>query len=262
MGQERKRKKNPHSYQERSYRRLPQSGLIGSRVQLMETDLHIMAKSKVENPALALVAEVRTKIERYINSHPEFLHSLVPLADDPAAPKIIRTMLAAGRRAGVGPMASVAGAVAEYTGRGLERLGHSEIIVENGGDIYVRRNRECTIAIYAGESPLSGKVGIRLQPEHMPCGVCTSSATIGHSLSLGASDAAVVVAPEAAFADALATRLGNEVREGASGLNKALAVVKNMEGVTGAVLIAGEKLGAWGALQLVKINDRKTPEQV
>ncbi|HHL33349.1 MAG TPA: UPF0280 family protein [Desulfobulbaceae bacterium] len=261
MGQERKRKKNPHSYQERSYRLLSQSGLIASKVQLMETDLHIMAKSRVEDHALALVAEVRTKIELYINNHPEFLHSLVPLADDPAAPAIIRTMLAAGHRTGVGPMAAVAGAVAEYTGRGLELLGHDEIIVENGGDIYVRRNRACTISIYAGESPLSGKVGIRLQPEHMPCGVCTSSAAIGHSLSLGASDAAVVVASETAFADALATRLGNEVRAGASGLNRALAVVKDMEDVTGAVLIAGKKLGAWGALQLVKIDARKAPEQ-
>ncbi|RUM38480.1 MAG: UPF0280 family protein [Desulfobulbus sp.] len=260
MGQKRQRKKNPHSYQKRSYRRLPQSGLTSSRVQLMETDLHIMAKSRVEDPALTLVAEVRAIIERYINTHPEFLHSLVPLADDPAAPAIIRTMLAAGLRTGVGPMAAVAGAVAEYTGQGLELLGHDEIIVENGGDIYVRRNRGCTIAIYAGESPLSGRVGIRLQPEQMPCGVCTSSATIGHSLSLGASDAAVVVAPETAFADALATRLGNEVLEGASGLNKALDVVKNMEGVTGAVLIAGEKLGAWGALQLVKIDARQPPE--
>ncbi len=259
MGRARKRKKDPHSYQERSYRLLSQSGLVSSRVQLMETDLLIMAKTGVEDPALALVTEVRAAIEGYISSHPDFLHSLVPLADDPGAPEIIRTMLAAGRRAGVGPMAAVAGAVAEYTGRGLERLGHREIMVENGGDIYVRKHGECTIAIYAGESPLSGRVGIRLQPEQMPCGVCTSSAAIGHSLSLGASDAAVVAAPETAFADALATRLGNEVREGTGGLNRALAMVKDMEGVTGAVLIAGEKLGAWGALQLVKVDVQKTP---
>ncbi len=254
MRQKRQRKKNPHSYQERSYRLLPQSGLIASRVQLMETDLQIMAETGVEDPALALVTEVRQEIERYINDHPDFLHSLVPLADDPAAPKIIRTMLTAGRRAGVGPMAAVAGSVAEYTGQGLGRLGHDEIIIENGGDVYVRRNRTCTIAIYAGDSPLSGKVGIRLRPEQMPCGVCTSSATIGHSLSLGASDAAVVVAPKTAFADALATRLGNEVREGAKGLDRALTLAKKIKGATGAVLIAGEKLGAWGDLQLVKIE--------
>ncbi len=254
MRQKRQRKQNPHSYQERSYRLLPQSGLIASRVQLMETDLQIMAETEVEDLALSLVTEIRQEIERYISDHPDFLHSLIPLADDPAAPKIIRTMLTAGRRAGVGPMAAVAGSVAEYTAQALGRLGHDEIIIENGGDIYVRRNRACTIAIYAGESPLSGKVGIRLQPEQMPCGVCTSSATIGHSLSLGASDAAVVVATETAFADALATRLGNEVREGAKGLDRALTLVKEIKGATGAILIAGEKLGAWGDLQLVQIE--------
>jgi len=257
MGQGQLKQKDPHSYQERAYRRLPQSGLMTSRVQLMETDLHIMAADRVDDPALALVAEARAEIERYIARHPEFLHALVPLPDDDTAPAIIRTMLSAARRAGVGPMAAVAGAVAECIGQGLEKLGHNEVIVENGGDIYVRREKACTIAIYAGESPLSGRVGIRLERQQMPCGVCTSSAAIGHSLSLGTSDAAVVIARQTAFADALATRLGNEVREGADGLNRALAVVKEIDGVTGAVVIAGEKLGAWGDLQLIRLQDQQ-----
>jgi ApbE superfamily uncharacterized protein (UPF0280 family) len=222
----------------------------------METDLHIMARTRVTDVALPLVTAVRADIERYIADHPEFLHSLVPLPDDAAAPETIRMMLAAGRRAGVGPMAAVAGTVAEVVGQGLEKYGHKEVIVENGGDIYVQREKECTIAIYAGESPLSGRVGLCLQPQQMPCGVCTSSAAIGHSLSLGQSDAAVVVAPQAAFADALATRLGNEVCGGVDGLNRALTIVQEMEEVTGAVLIAGEKLGAWGAVQLVRLDSR------
>jgi len=163
-------------------------------------------------------------------------------------------MLAAGLQAGVGPMAAVAGTVAEAVGQGLGRNGQTEVIVENGGDIYVHRRKTCTISIYAGESPLSGRVGIRLQPEQMPCGVCTSSASIGHSLSLGASDAAVVVAPSTAFADALATRLGNEVQQGGDGLSRALQVVQEMENVTGVVLIAGDKLGVWGDVELVQVD--------
>jgi len=254
MGRGRGRKKDPHSYQERSYRRLPQSGLVASRVRLMETDLHIMARTPVTDAALTLATAARGEIERYIAENPEFLHSLVPLPDDETAPEIIRSMLAAGIYAGVGPMAAVAGAIAEAVGRGLEKYGHNEIIVENGGDIYVHREKECAISIYAGESPLSGRVGLRLQPRQMPCGVCTSSAAIGHSLSLGKSDAAVVVAPQTAFADALATRLGNEVRDGADGLSRALAIVQEMEDVTGAILIAGEHLGAWGAVQLVRLD--------
>ncbi len=255
MGKRRPAKKDPYSYQERSYRRLEQSGLTTTRVQLMETDLHIMAATGVEEPALTLITEARTAIENYIKTHHDFLTSLVPLAEDNTAPAIIRTMLTAGRRAGVGPMAAVAGAVAEFVGRGLELLGHNEVIVENGGDIYVKRKKACTIAIYAGESPLSGRVGIRLQSRQMACGVCTSSASIGHSLSLGAADAAVVVAPRTAFADALATRLGNEVQGNTDDrLNRALAVVREMKDVTGAVLIAGDKLGAWGDLQLVGLE--------
>ncbi len=254
MGRKRKRKKDPYSYRERSYRRLPQSGLVVSRVRLMETDLHIMARTLVTDAALTLATAARGEIEHYIAENPDFLHSLVPLPDDETAPEIIRSMLAAGIHAGVGPMAAVAGAVAEAVGRGLEKDGHNEIIVENGGDVYVHREKQCTIAIYAGESPLSGRVGLRLQPQQMPCGVCTSSAAIGHSLSLGKSDAAVVIAPQAAFADALATRLGNEVRDGAGGLNNALTIAQKMEDVTGVVLIAGEKLGAWGAVQLVRLD--------
>jgi len=249
-----RKKKDPNSYRKRSYQRLSQSGLVSSRVRLMETDLHILSPDRVEDDALALVAELRTELEHYIDAHAEFLHSLVPLAQDSRAPEHVRTMLAAGLQAGVGPMAAVAGTVAEVVGQGLKRHGQAEVIVENGGDIYVHRQQACTISIYAGESSLSGRVGIRLQPEQMPCGVCTSSASIGHSLSLGASDAAVVVAPSTAFADALATRLGNEVQQGDDGLNSALQVVQEMKNVTGAVLIAGDKLGVWGDVELVQVD--------
>ncbi len=227
----------------------------------METDLHILARARVEDEALALVAEVRAELEQYIDAHAEFLHALVPLARDSRAPENIRTMLAAGLQAGVGPMAAVAGTVAEVVGQGLERYGQTEVIVENGGDIYVHRRQACTISIYAGESPLSGRVGIRLQPGQMPCGVCTSSASIGHSLSFGASDAAVVVAPSTAFADALATRLGNEVRQGGDRLTQALQVVREMENVTGAVLIAGDKLGVWGDVELVRVDVQPLAEK-
>jgi ApbE superfamily uncharacterized protein (UPF0280 family) len=255
MGKGKHSKHTPHSYWQRSYRKLARSGLVSSYVRMMETDLHILAPEKVEDEALIIVSGLRAEMEQYIARHPQFLQSLVPLPQDDAAPESIRKMLAAGIQAGVGPMAAVAGTVAEAVGRGLERSGQDEVIVENGGDLYVNRLDACTISIYAGESPLSGRVGIKLDPEQMPCGVCTSSAAIGHSLSLGESDAAVVVAPSTPFADALATRLGNEVRQGDKGLNLALQVAQEMDNVTGAVLIIGEKLGAWGNVQLVQIAE-------
>jgi len=256
-----KKKKSPHAYQQRSYRACVQSGLVSTRVRMMETDLDILAPERVDDLALPLVAAIRAEIEQYIEQHPEFLHSLVPLAGDERAPDCVQKMLAAGVRAGVGPMAAVAGVVAEVVGQGLERQGYDEIIVENGGDIYLHRRSSCTVSIYAGESPLSGRVGIRLASEQMPCGVCTSSASIGHSLSLGTSDAAVVVAPSTAFADALATRLGNEVRQGKQGVQRALDIVQKVEGVTGAVVIAGEKMGVWGDVQLVQVAVETGEEQ-
>ena len=231
-----------------------QSGLVSSQVRLMETDIQVLAPRPVEEEALSLVVRVREEIESWIATHPEFLHSLEPLADDPAAPPAVRWMLRAGLGAGVGPMAAVAGVVAEYVGRGLRRLGLDEVIVENGGDLFVDRRQPCTIGVYAGDSPLSGRIGIRLAPEQMGCGVCTSSATIGHSLSLGQSDAAVVVAPDTGLADALATRLGNEIRDGAGDLNRALALARETEDVSGALVIVGDRLGAWGALELVQIG--------
>ncbi len=245
---------SPHSYQQRTYRRLAQPGLVASRVQVMETDLHILATDQAENEALRLVTGIRKEIETYIRAHPEFLDALTPLGEDPDAPPSVQAMLAAARKAGVGPMAAVAGTVAEFVGRQLIRTGQQEIIVENGGDIYVHRLQPCTIGVFAGQSPLSGRVGIRLATTQMPCGVCTSSATIGHSLSMGASDAAVVVASSTPLADALATRLGNEVRDGRRDLERALCVARKMEGIMGAVLIVGEQLGAWGDIELVRLE--------
>ncbi len=253
-GRTSKKKPPPHSYNKRSYRGLIQPGLVTTRVQLMETDLLISSTHQVEDEALRLVTTIRRELESYINRHPDFLDALTPLADDPDAPPSVQAMLAAARQAGVGPMAAVAGTVAEYVGEQLIKNGQEEIIVENGGDIYVHRKRACTIGVFAGQSPLSGRIGIRLGEDQMPCGVCTSSASIGHSLSLGASDAAVVVAPGTPYADALATRLGNEVKDGGKGINRGLAVAQEMEGVTGVVLIAGDRMGAWGDIELVRLE--------
>ena len=254
MSRQGKKSGKPLDYWCRSYRDMIQPGLVATQVRLMESDLQIFAPEPVDSEALTLLSAVRSRIETYIASHPDFLRSLVPLAPDPVAPAVVRRMLAAGRQAGVGPMAAVAGVVAEAVGQGLLRRGHGEVIVENGGDLYLARSVPCTVAVYAGRSPLSGRVGIRLAPEQMPCGVCTSSASIGHSLSLGKSDAAMVVAPDAGLADALATRLGNEIREGGRGMDRALELARKTNGVTGAVVIAADRLGVWGNLELVRVE--------
>lgn len=247
-------KKTPLSYQERAYRSIQDSGLTASEVKMAETDLHILADGPVTEQALLAVTKVRAEIEGYIRQYPLFLSSLVPLPLDTAAPPPVREMLAAGLAAGVGPMAAVAGVIAEAVGRELLKQGLTEVIVENGGDIFVARRQPSVAAIYAGESRLSGKFGIQLRPEQMPCGVCCSSGTIGHSLSFGVADAAAVVAPSAALADAAATCLGNAVKSrDKKSVSQAIETVRNIEGIIGVIVIAGEHLGAWGDIELARL---------
>jgi ApbE superfamily uncharacterized protein (UPF0280 family) len=246
--------KTPLSYQERTYRSVQHSGLVASVVKMAETDLHILADRPVDDMALLAVAKVRAEIEGYIRQHPLFLTSLTPLPLDNMAPESVRAMLAAGLVAGVGPMAAVAGVIAEAVGRELLRQGLTEVIVENGGDLFLARTQPSVVAIYAGESRLSGKLGISLRPEQMPCGLCCSSGTVGHSLSFGRADAAAVLAPTAALADAAATCVGNEVKSRDSrSVRRAVGLAKQIEGVAGAVVIAGDHLGAWGDVELTQL---------
>jgi ApbE superfamily uncharacterized protein (UPF0280 family) len=247
-------KKSPLSYQERDYRLVHNAGLLASEVKLAETDLHILATELVGDQALLAVVKVRTEIEGYIRQQPLFLTSLVPLPFDSHAPASVQAMLSAALIAGVGPMAAVAGVVAEEVGRTLLAQGIAEVIVENGGDLFIARTQPSLIAIYAGESRLSGKLGIRLRPEQMPCGLCCSSGTVGHSLSFGVADAAAVLAPTAALADAAATRIGNAVASRDSrSVSRAVELAKSIAGITGAVVIAGEHLGAWGEVELARV---------
>lgn len=252
------KRKKPGTYVRRDYRAIADSGdLVPTLVQIKDTDLHILAECDVSETARKLALQYRLQIEKYIAAHPEFLRALTPLPADPLAPRIVREMLAAGSSAGVGPMAAVAGVIAEYVGKGLVQDGCREVMVENGGDIYINRTKACTVAIFAGQSPLNMRVGVRLAVHTMPVAVCTSSGTVGHSLSFGLADSVTVIAGSTALADAAATRLGNEVGKGASGdggIKRALDRSRTISGISGVVVIRGDKIGAVGDVELVKVN--------
>lgn len=252
-----KRIKKPESYRVRSYRSLPgQTDLVASHVQIQETDLQILATHDVKKRATELVLQFRAQLEDYIVRHPLFLATLDPLPLDFLAPPLVQEMLVAAKSTGVGPMAAVAGAIAEYVGKALLAEGVEECIVENGGDIFLSRRRECQVAIFAGQSPLSYKVGLRLASSLMPVGVCTSSGTVGHSLSFGKADAVTVVARSTALADAAASSIGNEVNPALGvkvAVERALARAAAIEELVGAVVICGEVMGAVGAVELVRL---------
>jgi len=239
-------------YEERTYRNLVKTDdLVTFEVIVKETDLLISAEKDISREARESVLRYRHQIETYIEGNPQFQRSLSPLLDDPYAPGIIREMIRTSQTAQVGPMAAVAGAVAESVSRDLLQLSQ-EVIVENGGDIYLATSRERTIGIYAGTSPLSLKLGILIQPEDSPLGICTSSGTVGHSLSFGKADAICILSKSAALADAAATAVGNRVREGKD-IDRGLEKGKEIEGVLGTLIIVGEKIGVWGNIRLTKL---------
>jgi len=238
-------------YQPRIYRNeIKDTGLVSFTVAVKETDLYIRAEGDLTAEALAAIHEIRSPLEEYIRDHPLFLHSLAPVEVENGAPEIVRVMAEAARLANVGPMAAVAGAVAEMVGRKLLTFS-PEVIVENGGDIFLKVSNKRQIGIYAGESTFTGKLAIEVEPGQTPLGVCTSSGTVGPSLSLGLADAAIVLAPSAALADAAATAVGNVVKS-EQDIDAALERGKQIKGVSGIVVIKGGSMGAWGDIKLVK----------
>jgi len=241
-------------YQPKTYRhRILGQGLVSFNVVIKETDLYIRAESDLSSIARSLVLKQRNTIEKYIKQHPSFATSLEPLpvADD--APAIIKDMAQAAAAAGVGPMAAVAGVIAGAVGEGL--LAHSpEVIVENGGDIYLKSLKSRIVSIYAGSSPLSGKIGIDISAADTPLSVCTSSGTVGHSLSLGEADAAIAVSKSAALADAAATAIGNLIHD-ASDIRKGIDFTAGIDGLLGTIIIIGDKLGIAGDLTICRLDD-------
>ena len=236
-------------YQKRFYRELAKdSGLIGQEVIVKETDLFISAEKNIKAIAEEIVKKYRAQIEDYIRKRPEFMTSLEPISQDSMEADIIKEMIRTTALAGVGPMASVAGAISEFTGK--ELLSYSrQIIVENGGDIFIKSDKARTIAIYAGDSPLSNKIFIRIKPEETPIGVCTSSGTVGHSLSFGKADACVIISKSAALADAVATAACNRIKD-RKDIAPSLEFALSIKGIKGAAAILGKDFGSIGDIEL------------
>jgi len=240
-------------FEPRTYRNLIKTqDLTPFRVTVRETDLFLLAQRKLESETREAVIRYRWQIEEYTLRHPEFQTSLVPTRNDPYAPKIVKEMLKASRLANVGPMASVAGAIAEFVGKDLISLSR-EIICENGGDIFIASSKERVVGIYAGKSPLSLKVGLRIKPSDTPLGICSSSGTVGHSMSLGRADAVCVLSRSAPLADAAATSIGNIIK-GTIDIKRGLSYASQIKHVIGVLIIVGEAMGTWGRLELTRLG--------
>lgn len=238
--------------EKRSYRKRVRAGdLVSFHVAVKQTDLWVSAETDLEKEARDLVFDCRRQLEYYIKAHPDFATTLSPWPEDIYAPSMVKEMIGVTRDLGVGPMASVAGAIAQYVADGLMDF-TGQVIVENGGDIYVKTRRPVTVAILAGNSPLNERFGLLISERQMPLGVCTSSATVGHSLSMGIADAACILSPSGALADGAATAVGNRVRQGAD-LEEVGEWSQRIKGIMGGVVIAAKRMATWGDIELVEL---------
>jgi len=238
-------------YEERKYRDwVKHEDLVAVKVIQEETDLLVSGDVDLSASAAEAIAKYRRQIKGYITRDKGFQSALEPVEVMGDAPEIVKEMAEAARIVGVGPMASVAGVMAERVGRDLLKFS-KQIIVENGGDIFINTSARRLLGIYAGSSPFTGKIALKIEADQTPLGICTSSGTIGHSLSFGKADAAIVLSKWTALADAAATATGNLVKK-EEDIQTAVEFAKAIKGVEGVVVIMGDKIGAWGKIEIVR----------
>jgi len=241
------------AYEPRTYRtQVDAAGLVSFEVVYAETDLHVSAVCDLSIRAGAVVRELREQLESYIAANPRFAESHVPVPVSQGAPAIALEMAHAADMAGVGPMAAVAGAFAEAVARALEPAS-TEVIVENGGDLFLLGMHDRIVLLGAGDSLLSEQVAIAVSGTMMPVAVCTSSGTVGPSLSYGSAHAVTVLAGSGALADAVASSVGNLVH-GPGDIEKGLARAMAIPSVVGVVIVAGDTIGAEGQVKFVPVR--------
>ncbi|ADL58717.1 UPF0280 family protein [Methanothermobacter sp. KEPCO-1] len=231
--------------------------MTAENINIGET--HIRLRTDIEDHGVAgFILGERMKLIGHIQRNHEFLTSLEPIHVS-EGPLIVRMMSRASGKADVGPMAAVAGTIAQLSLMHLMGLGSRCSIVDNGGDIALVNNRKVTVGLYAGSSSLSGTVGFLLKPGS-PRGICTSSGTVGHSISFGRADSVTVFASEASTADALATSIANSADgpDDRSAVESALERADDFrEHFRGVMIVVGEHAGTVGKIPKLVMTDRK-----
>lgn len=220
-----------------------------------ESDIEVLVEAVEDGEIVsklgAYLHRLREELKSHISRRPEFLTSLVPIEEWDDCEAWIKTMYHGSAMAQVGPMACVAGSIAQELGQWIHtQYGPVEYMIENGGDLFVYTKKERRIQVFAGESILSDKIRFKILPSQQPIGICTSAGTVGPSLSFGIADAVVVLSKDNALADAVATRLGNEVKS-SKYIDTAIQIGKSIKGIEGILIIQQEHLGVWGNIELV-----------
>jgi ApbE superfamily uncharacterized protein (UPF0280 family) len=222
-------------------------GLYKEEIVVKETDVQVLTDKPLDrNFVTRRICLYRGMIEDYIHlKDKRFLTSLKPLVVELNAAPIVREMARQAAAANVGPMAAVAGAIAQFVGRDILRKGYTDVIVENGGDIFLRITRGIRVGFYHGKNSVLNSLRLKIKPRNTPLGVCASSGTVGHSLSFGIADSVVIAAGNAALADAVATAAANRVKA-KEDCAKAVDFARSIKGVRGVIIVLGDHMAGWG----------------
>lgn len=239
-------------YTERSYRsRFSNDRRRWFCVKFLESDLWIGVDSgsyraSMEDEVYAFLVDLRRRMDVYLLMDPQYKAALTPYDAGLEAPGILKEMSRISHKTGIGPMSAVAGAVAKHV---ADFLGTKEVIVENGGDIYAKATSDMDISVFAGQSPLSEKVGLHIPTAAFPCGICTSSGTVGPSLSLGRADAMMIVCQDVLLADSYATAMANRIKT-VNDLQPVIEQIQNIPEILGALAVKDDKLAVCGLYEL------------
>lgn len=243
-------------YKDRNYRsRFAGDNRRWFSVKFLESDLWIGVDSgsysqSMEADTYTLLVDLRRAMDAYLLMDPQYKAALQPYDAGLEAPDILKEMSRVSHKTGIGPMSAVAGAVALKVAEFLKsKYGVKEVIVENGGDIYADATADMDIAVFAGQSPLSEKVGLHIPSSAFPCGICTSSGTVGPSLSLGKADAMLIVCRDVLLADSYATAMANRIKT-VNDLQPVIEQIQNNPEILGALAVKDDKLAVTGLYEL------------
>lgn len=235
------------------------------RKRIKQSNLLVISESRQAiSQAFSSIVWHRAALESYVRTDPSFELALDPIVVDGDAPRIVQLAAGATEIAGVGPMAAVAGSLAELAMEAMLSTGSRTNLIENGGEISASSTSPLTVGIYAGRSAFSERVGFLLAPSDFPIGIATSSATVSHALNFGEADAAVIVADTASMADAVAKAACNAVRgdDCEASVQSGLEVVEKIGHVRGALIIRDGCIGTVGKLPRLVRMDGKTGEML
>ena len=243
-------------YRERSYRsRFSNDERRWFCVKFLESDLWIGVDSgsysaSMEADTYAMLVDLRRSMDAYLLMDPGYKTALTPYDAGLEAPEILKSMSGVSHKTGIGPMSAVAGAVAlKVAGFLKSRYDVNEVIVENGGDIYAQASTDMDISVFAGQSPLSEKIGLHIPAENFPLGICTSSGTVGPSLSLGRADAVMIVCKDVLLADSYATAMANRIKT-VNDLQPVIDRIQNIPDILGAIAVKDDRMAITGQFEL------------